>query len=276
MPIYTESKDALSLSGTSPTGSQREPLVTPEKLRNLHLFGISLVSKMKDPVTGKRVAMTDPLLKEFIQRAVSIVEDETRISITPVQLTEKYPYDHALYRQYGYMMLNHRPVASIDALTITPANGIQIYNMPLEWVEVANLERGQLNLVPLGIAINSGGNIPVAATGGAPFVNILGYDAWMPAFWQVKYTIGFKDQMVPRIINELIGTVAAIEILQQLAATNSEASSWSLGIDGLSQSVSGPGGDLFTQRITQLQEKRDKLIGKCKATYGTKLFASSI
>src|SRR6185369_13911889 len=111
------------------------------------------------------------------------------------------------------------------------------------------------------------------STGGAFFLSILGNRQWIPAYWKITYTSGFKDGMVPRVINELISTIAAMEILSQLAATYARVQSHSLGIDGLSQSVSTPGPAVFQVRIQELTDKRKALVGKIRAKYGTKLFS---
>lgn len=281
MPIYTEdtSKSVVGHPDRVKTAvwGDLEPLITPSRLREQHLFGVSLVSRMKDPITGKRQVMQDPVIKDIIERAVSQAQEDTRVSIAPVQHTEKHPFDGNLYRQMGYLQLNYRPVTSIEKFAITPASEDDLYIFPLQWLDTANLDLGQLNILPFGYGVSATGTtVPVSGNGGAPFMHVLGYPNWIPAFFRIEYTCGFKDFMIPRIFNELIAAYACLEILQMLAATNAEAQSWSLGLDGMSQSISGPGGELFGQRIKHLEEKRDKLVGKIKGRFGQKLFAGNV
>ncbi len=76
-------------------------------------------------------------------------------------------------------------------------------------------------------------------------------------------------------INELIGMRAAMDILSSLAPTYSKTS-YSLGLDGMSQSQSGPGNQLYKLRLDELKEQYDKMTKKIKAMYGTKLAVSQI
>lgn len=259
------------------TALQRlEPMIGPDELQSRHLFGISLVSQMKDPITGKNQMMTPEGLRDIIEGAAQQAELELGIDIFPVQHKEKHPYDKNLYEAYGYVQLEHRPVASIQALTVNGATQQDLYSIPLEWIEISYLPRGQINLVPMTGAFIYGGTIPTTAAGGAFFMSLFGNQHWIPAFWQVVYTTGYPDGMVPRVVNELIGTLAAMEVLSMLGTTYARSQGHSLGIDGLSQSVSSLGPNLFQPRIAELQAKKDKLVNKIKSLYGMKWFASTL
>jgi hypothetical protein len=252
-----------------------EPLVTPEQIRSRHLFGIPLVSGMKDPLTGKSQVYTDDLIKDTIDRAVAIVEAETHLDIFPVQHQEKHPFDRQEYQSFGYFRVRHRPVSSVQKLAITPPSGQELYIVPNEWIETGYLVHGQINLIPLGNAI-AYGNVAQVGSGGALFLNVFGQQPWTPAFWAITYTSGFPDGMIPKILNELIGVVAAMEVLGALAATYAKSNSHSLGIDGLSQSISTPGPQLFAQRMQELGEKRRMLSKKLKALYGQTIFSGNV
>jgi hypothetical protein len=76
-------------------------------------------------------------------------------------------------------------------------------------------------------------------------------------------------------VNELIGTIAAIAILSEIAATfiyNSQSQSQ----DGISQSSTGPGPRIYQLRIEELMLKRDELTRKLKAIFSTRLFVGNI
>lgn len=256
-----------------------EPLITPQKLKLNHLFGIDLVSKVKDSVTGKYQKLTDEDLIQIIERAISIVEEETQLDIMPVQRNEKYQYDANEYKAYGYMLLNHRPIASIEKLAISPANNVDVYTVPIEWIETAHLPLGQLFLAPLGLTVTGSGPMATSGTAssaGAALMFSMLSNRWAPAYWRVEYTTGFPNGSIPRIMNELIGVQAAIEVLNLLAATHAGASSFSLGIDGLSQSVSTPGPNIYDVRIKSLQDKKDAIVKQLKAHWGLNFFVSSL
>jgi len=281
MAIYTESKgnvgDLYPIGATETVTQYLQPIIDPEHLKMFHLFGIPLVSAIRDPITGRQQAMTDPILKGFIERAVALAESETQIAILPVQLKEKHPFDKCAYESFGYVQLRGKPVASVESITVTPANEEDIYTVPMEWVEGGNFSYGQVNVVPLTLAINSGTVVPTSATaGGALFLSIFGHKHWIPAFWKVVYTAGFPNGKVPGIINELIGTIAAMEILSVLGATYGRSSGASISMDGISESVSSPGPNIFQVRISELNDKRKNIVQKLRSAYGLKFISSNV
>jgi hypothetical protein len=276
---YSKSKDGPAIfpeTAVAADYQRLEPILTPEQLVNRHLFGIPLVSQMVDPFTRKPQVMSSEMIKDIIDGALQQAEMELHIDIRPVQHDEKYPFDRNLYESFGYMQLEHRPVQSIQEVAVTPPNGLDIYQVPLEWVETAYLPMGQLNIIPLTAAFIAGGTVPTFSSGAAFFLSVFGNRWWIPSFWRVKYTSGYCDGNVPRVINELIGTIAAIEVLSQLAVTYARSQSHSLGIDGMSQSVSTPGPAIFQIRMQELEAKKKKIVGKVKALTGRKIFSSTL
>ena len=280
MADYTNSRPGVGSvfpeNATETARLQVEPLLTVDLLKTRHLFGVPLVSAQKDPLTGKAQVMTDEMLSDYIEGAVAQAELELKIDIFPVKRREKQPFDINLYNSFGYFQLSHRPCTSVDKLSVTPSNMLDVYVVPNDWVEGAYLHRGQVNIVPLTTAFVQGTYIPQQSSGGAAFLQILGNKAWIPAWWQIEYTSGFKDGMVPRVINEYIGCVAAVEVLSQLALTYARANSHSLGIDGLSQSVSTPGPQIFKVRMDELEEKKKAIMKKVKAIFGFKIFSGTL
>lgn len=61
-----------------------------------------------------------------------------------------------------------------------------------------------------------------------------------------------------------------------LAATYARTNSHSLGIDGLSQSVSTPGPQIFKIRLEELEKKKTALTKKIKAIFGYKIFSGTL
>lgn len=253
-----------------------EPLLTPGQLRFRHLFGIPLVSKFKDPTTGKPMVMTDPIIQDYIRRAVSDAELEVGIDIFPNKYSAKLPFDKCEYEQFGYFQLERKPVATIDKLTVRPADNLDVFNVPLDWVETAYMTAGQVNIIPLTLAFVNGDTVNTQGGGGAVFLSILGNKPWVPAFWGIEYTTGFKDGIIPTPVNELIGVIAAMKILSQLAATYAGVTTTSLGIDGLSQSIGTPGPQIFKIRMQELGEERALLVRKLKVLFGQTMFSGNV
>jgi hypothetical protein len=280
MADYTNSKHGIASihpeDALESPYNRLEPLIGYDDLIGRHLFGIPLVSQWADPITKKMMVMTPELVKTIVDGAVQQAEVECKIDIFPVKHREKYPYDHNHYVNFGYMQTRSRPIHTVDKLSVTPSNGGDIYILPLEWLENAYYVRGQINIIPMTAAFIAGGTVPVSPAGTAYYLSFLGSRSWIPAFWQVEYTTGYPDGLIPRIVNELVGTIAAAEILSMMAVTFARNSSHSLSIDGLSQSVSTPGPQIFKVRMDELNEKRKRLVNQIRAIYGRKIFSSHV
>lgn len=279
--VFDDAKDAVG--AVYPPGVvespqlKLEPLLGPEQLISRHLFGIPLQSGVKDPLTGKFARLEETQLADIIQGAVAQAEHETHLDILPVQVQEKHSWDKCDYASFGYFRLEHRPCAAIQALEVSPPDNSSIFEVPLEWVETARLVRGQVNIIPLMVALQSGtGQAAATPAGAAVFLAMFSDRHFIPSFWRITYTSGFPDGQVPRLVNDLVGTIAAMEVLSMLAATHAHVTSGSLGIDGLSQSVGTPGPQRYQVRLQELADKRKMLARKLRAMYGQTLFSGQV
>jgi hypothetical protein len=281
MADYTSSKEGLgklySENELHADYEDLEPLITPEMLVDIHLFGVNLVSNIKNQLTGKYDVMDAPKIKRFILEAVALGQAESKLDLFPKQYCEKIAFDRAEYDMFGYMVLRHRPVLSLESLTVTPSNEQPIFQIPNEWIDVGYLHQGQINLIPLTIAVRTGVVVPLTTSpGGATFLSIFGNKPWIPSFFEATYTTGFKNGLVPKVVNHYIGVIAAMEILSALAATYVRNTGSSLGIDGLSTSVSTPGGDLFASRLKDLADKRKWLKGRLQAEFNMNIITGNV
>ncbi len=284
MAIYTDSKGTLG--GQTPHGAgdtswnRTEPLLTPEDLVALHLFGLPLVSGVKDPFTGKAAVMTPGMLSKIIDRAVSEVETLAHIEIMPVQITTKLPFDPQLWASQGFTVLPHRPVASVESVEIVTSDNTPVFRFDLNWIEVGQLHQGILSILPFLLMFRGASNngfVGIAGSAaGTAYLSLFGGTRWVASLIEIKYTVGFKDGLVPRIVNEVIGVCATMRILSMLAPTFGKANSASLSIGGLSQSTGGSGPQIFAQRMTELTAQRDQLISKLKSLTGQKLLVGNV
>ncbi len=255
----------------SPWGRLR-PLLSAQELKDEYLFGIPLWSFFPDPVTGKRQHMTDATLARIIEKSVARVEELSGCLIAPSYCKESYPFDLGEYRSWGFVKLNVRPVTAVVKVVITAADRTQLFEAPIQWVALANLVKGQLALMPMGTA----GAVLASASGQPPFLLYLAQMGWVPQFWQIETVAGFKDMLLPTFVADLIGITAALDVLSQLGATYAWMTGGSLGIDGLSQSTSGPGPAVFQGRMAELKELQQKLIKKFKKFCGLSLVSGSV
>lgn len=247
-----------------------QPLITAPELKALFLFGIPLVSAEPDPVTKERQVMTDSILERHIEKAVELAETASGLTIMPTEIEEKLAFDRPAFSNYGFFQIDRRPAWVVRQLTIQDANGANYYTIPNQWVDAGRLYRGLFYIIPLTLAFAGSAISPGPATGaaGAAFLAALGGLWWTPSYWAVQYVAGFPDAMLPGTVNELIGTIASINILSQLGATHARVTSASIGVDGLSQSTGLSGPNIYQVRITQLQEEKKALVAKLKTVFG--------
>jgi hypothetical protein len=279
---FTNSRDGLGEiyheNSIATTWLDSEPLITPEKLVRTHLWGIPLISGMINPFTKRPDVLDNERLKEFIIEAVGLAELESKIDIFPKKYREKHPFDKCQQDQLGYMQLRHRPVQSIQSMVIAAANEAKLYTINLEWIDIGFLHQGQISLIPLSLATQNGvpGALATSQSGGAAFLSIWGNRNWINSFFEIEFTTGFKDGNVPRVVNQLIGVIAAMEVLSMLGSTFSGSNSSSLGIDGLSQSTSQPGMNRFANRLTELGAKRRWLVSRLQSNVGLGIIIDNV
>lgn len=257
-------------SGTSGLLRRCEPFLTPEQLVSRFLKGINLKFRNGDQFTPDE-------LKDRIHLAMNEAELLLGCTITRESFQQKLPFDYALYRSFVHLDSEHRPIVSLEHLAIVSSDGHNIFEIPTQWIESANFTKGLINVVPLlaafGGAQSSSGSVVGA---GVAFLSILSQMGWVPAYWQIQYTSGLstKEGNVPVPVNELIGCIAAIALLSEIAPLN-VWNSQSQTQDGVSQSSSGPGPRLYIVRIEELMAKRDELVRKMKSIFSNRYFVSN-
>lgn len=250
-----------------------ESLLTPEQLVGRYLLGIPLTFPNGD-------SFTPDLLKDRIHLAVNEVETLIGRNINREQFKEKVPFDYALYRSFIHIRAEHGPITSIEQLAIVTSDNNNVFELPASWIETANFSKNQINVIPLlaayGVNAVQGSSTGSAVGAGTVFLTILGGLGWVPAYWQITYTAGLsnKEGQVPVIVNDLIGTVAAMEVLSLIAPTNIFQSQ-SLSQDGISQSSSGPGPQIYRVRLEELEKKKTTLIAKIKGIFSSKFFVGN-
>ncbi len=254
-----------------------EALLTPEQLVNRFLPGIPLYSAIPDPVTGVRYHIDDTKLKEeFIPSAIADVEMDTRIHVLPKEISIRLPFDANEYKSLGYFKLKDAPVTEVIELFVADSTLNPIFFIPTTWIEAGGLQKGQVNIIPLQPAFVGGGIVGSAdSAGGAAFIALLGARTWVARWWLIQYRAGFQEGRVPRVVNDVVGCRAAIDILSRLAATNRVAS-YGLGIDGTSQNILTPGPQVYKQAIEDLELKYKRLVGKMKALFGKRIFSDNV
>ena len=265
-----------------------EPWITVERLKNEFLFGIPLVS----PITQQ--VLTDATLKNIITKAAARIELECNIDIFPVVRVVRQPYDRVKMTQgFNQIDIGVRNVRELLEVSIRASNsynvlnnveehnstdrleGTVLYKFPLDWIDPSLMRKGIVHFIPLQSAVNS--NIPGGLIGGsaAPLFQVLTQLSNIPGYFFVRYASGWEENSIPSIVNDLIGTYATMEILSMLGPTH-KWTSQSIGIDGASQGVSGPGNQIFVLRMQELTQKAENLKDLIKSRFSNKIFMRHI
>ena len=257
---------ALSTSGLL---KRVEPFLTPEQLKSRFLKGIPLSFPNGD-------TFTDDELKDRIYLAMNEAELLLKTTITREQRQEKLSFKSEDYKAYIHIKAEQGPICSIEQLAIVSADKNNIFQLPAEWIETANFTKGIINVIPLLAAYGVNSVQGAVGNAGIAFLTVLDGLNWVPAYWQIQYTTGISNRegSVPAVVNELIGCIAAIAILSEIAATfiyNSQSQSQ----DGISQSSSGPGPRIYLLRIEELTKKQDTLDKKLRGIFSNKFFLNN-
>jgi len=268
-----------------------EPMLSVDKFKKQYLFGIPLVH----PYTKQ--VLNDDDLKDILARATSRIELECKVDINQVQRSIRKDFDRTKYLQgFNQLDMGYKNCHSVEEVSIRAVNSTQylngqeisnesqdsdgegtvFYYFPLEWVDLTYADRGLLHLVPLQTTFNSTGIVAGASTGpSAALFAVFSRLQWIPSFFYIRATFGFDENSIPGPINDLIGATAALDVLSMLAPLY-RFNSQNIGIDGISQGVSGPGNQIYATRIQELEAKREALMDVMKARYGQKVYMTNL
>lgn len=238
-------------------------LPTADNLKARALFGIPLTSQL----TGETIS--DDTIKHYIDAAISEIEHELDLYITPVTFEEKHDYRrHEFTWNYNYLKLNHPNVISVEEVELSFSNdqeNLGFVQFPLEHVHLMQQE-GVIQLVPAFGTSLSG--FLLSAFSGTQFhaLRAIGLDTF-PGGVRVKYTAGFEKDQVPAAVVELIENMAAYKLLTFIGPLLFPHTSVGVSMDGVSQSVGTPGPQFLANRIKDLGEIVEKQKDAIKGYY---------
>lgn len=210
-------------------------IITPEELMKNYLFGVSIKSS-----TGEELS-TD-VYKFYIKAAQQEVENRLNLKLLPQVIKETRDYDIDDYKNFGYIRCSY-PVVQPYEMVGKFGMAEQI-RYPKEWLsakrsnEVPGMFYRNLYLIP-----NVGGYQSGNATG-VTFNGVFGANLlWnskqkIPNYWNIRYLTGFSQ--IPADLLNAVGMLASIRLLDIAGdlILGAGIASYSLSVDGLSQSVS--------------------------------------
>lgn len=270
--------------------AQVEPLLDGGQLRRMYFFGVPMTS----PITKQTLCDKD--LDDFVKRAVNLFALDAQIDVQPVVRRHRLSFDPNLYAQHIALEIPNKPIRKVIRLAICSANyrdmrdedgnleqdktypsGGQIYTIPNDWIEMGNAVRGYLNVIPISPAFGSMSTGLAMTQAGATVMQFIHGQGFVPAYWTVECLHGVMcdEGNVPVVVNEAIAARAAMLLIEALLPLY-RATSQSMGMDGLSQSVSDNMLQLLQTKREMAEQTYKDIIKRLKTLYSIKLFSSNV
>lgn len=247
------------------------PLPTPKSLKETALFGIPLRSALTQQEIGEHV------LSQYIQEAISQIEHDLSLYITPVLFRERQDYSrHQFFWSFGYFKTNQAPILDVQKFQLTFNNGLTgpanppLVDIPLEFIHIQPQE-GTVQLVPAQGVTISGLIVSIYSGLGFHAFNNQSLSGW-PGAILIEYRAGFETDRVPALLVSLIENIAAYKVLSIMGPVLFPHNSVSIGIDGTSQSVGTMGPQFLKQRLEDLEKQIEKQFDVARGYYQKKFF----
>lgn len=224
---------AESAQGAAVQG-QTDPaleVVSIPELKENYLFGVELSDDSGRPYPNN-------MFRWYIKAAVSWLEHALDIPLRPLVVTaERVDFYREQFAKFQFFKTKYAPLISVEEVRLTyPTQAEATRIFPAEWIQ-PNLEAGFIEIVPgsgsLAMPFFGGGGLLLPTIYG-------GMTRSVPHIMEVDYTAGFARGRVPEAIKHVAAMLAAcgpLNIAGDLIA-GAGVASYSMGLDGLSQSVS--------------------------------------
>ena len=218
-------------------------VISIQELKDIYLWGVDLTNDQGVPYPTSMYAW-------YIKAAVDWLEKKLDIPIIPRTYTdERHDFFKDDYNKYIWLKLTHSPVIAVNECKLVLPGEQVVKVFEKEWLHIQRFD-GQLQMVP---GTGTAGTILLGASG-AWIPLIYGNNKFIPDAFRVNYECGFgrpsnpngvtvqdpELDQIPSNIRHLVGMLSAIgpfNVAGDMIAGAGIAST-SIGIDGLSQSVS--------------------------------------
>lgn len=238
-------------------------LLSPEELKDIYLFGVPV----KDRNDG---IISNSSFEFYIQSAQEQLQNYLNLLFKKQVYKETLQFVAEDYYNWSYLRLTYPVVCPM--LLEGFLNTTKQTTYPKDWLSSRKTSDGilyhrNLYIVPAGNA--SALTQQQLFTGMLPNLSYLGL-ARIPNYWEVTYTTGFDK--VPHDIIDAVGKLAAINIFRISGdlVISPGISSFSLGIDGLSQSMSAKAYDVRIKAM--LDDLNNRLLPQLKDYYKGYIF----
>lgn len=204
--------------------------LTVSELKSRYFLGIPILQP-----DGQ--LMSDVDIEFYIRAAQRELETNLDIKLTSkvIEETKDFLWDH--YNNWGYIKATY-PVRCINQIDGFIGTTRQV-QFPQSWFKIRktndDIVHRTINIVPT----NQGSTTSQSVVYSGIYPQLGYYGArQIPQYWNIRYTTGFDS--IPEELLRVLGMMAAIPIFDLLGdlVIGAGIASQSLGLDGLSQSVS--------------------------------------
>lgn len=241
-------------------------VMSPQELLTLYFYGISIQSK-------DGTQLSEDNIKFHIRTAQDEVEKflEVRLNVKFIEQSMDYYRDD--YWNKFPILRTKLPVKKPLSLA-GMLNGIEQIRYPGDWLNSKKDSEGnyykKIHMVPTGSISGSSGS--VLLSGITAYYGMTAYND-IPNYFTVQYLTGFDLGHIPFDLIDLVGKYAAIKIFHiagDIVLGQGGLTSISLGVDGLSQSIStaaSSSGSAYGARIKAYLTDIDVYLKRLKSYY---------
>lgn len=242
-------------------------LLSPTEMFSLYLYGIKIQA-------GDGTAFSTESMRFYIQAAQQEIENFFNLKLVYQFIAlEKLTFYRADYWQSFPILFTNYPVNKPISLT-GRFNQLEQISYPTQWLTNTQNSYGQykrrVSIVPTGTAVATA-NAEVILSG---LTTQLGSQHFLmiPDYWDLQYITGFKLDQMPMDLINLTGKLSSFGPLGIAGdlILGAGIASQSLGVDGLSQSISSTSSATnagYGARLVQYEREIKATIPRIKLVY---------
>lgn len=206
-------------------------VLSPKNLKDKYFFGIDLSS-------DQGTSLSDDDFEFYIKAAQREIEEYLNVRLKKQVIFENQDFINQQWKEWGYIKCTYPVNCALQLEGFL--NKTKQVTYPSSWLSTKKIDddglyHRNLYLVPAGDATQH--SEAIVYSGIVPQLGYL-HNKRIPNYWNITYVTGFDE--VPHTIINAVGKLAAINIFHELGdiILSAGIASKSIGIDGLSQSIS--------------------------------------
>lgn len=240
------------------------------KLKELTVDWLKEVYLWRIPMEYDTDKFADDAVEFFINSAISQTEMFLNIDVKSKTYTNE-AFDFRLeewINGFGYVQLTHRPVLEVTKMSLNIITSE--ITIPPEWIQLKK-KSGQINLIPYyGSYVSSQINNQALV-----YMPLIQGSSYLPQIIKCSYSSGYdQNDEIPDALADFIGqeaTISVLNVLGEIAVGGQAAlAGYSIGVDGLSQSVSttlSAENTAYSARIKMYRDAQQRLAKVLKDYY---------